>query len=754
MRRNLTYLYTGFGLSILASVWTIFHITFGSWILIPAWFFLVTIYSGSLLFSQFLDARSFSFSEWIIYVTGLGLLQFVVLGLILNTIGLNIHHPTLITNVVTLMFETLLAILSLLVVVRSHVPYLLPDTRLTNNLAKFIALLPFVFPVISVLGANRLNNGASGSLTIGLYVCMIVFAGLVILFKKFRNEYALSSSLWGISFAILLSVSMRSNHFIGYDINQEFQVFSATVKAGLWHPHLFQNTYNACLSITILPTMLKALMPISPEYIFKFVMQGIFSFAPIGVYVLAKYFMRDNKKATTYAFISALFFIVQYQFLNEFPALIRQQTATIFFALVFISATSSKLTKPLKSILILLFGLGMIVSHYSTAYICLGLLLLMLLFKPILSKASSYFNNSNVKHLKESSWNISPLLVTILFLLSFMWYGEILSSTGGIVQKIEGSITNFGHILSNDSRSPFVNATFGINSYSETPQLLNQASSARQSHSNYGNSVINKYEVSPVLPPTPQVNSKYQSFILGTVNRYIPALVKLVVVVGLLFIVIASIRNIRVLEEGALIMAAGVIFVLMVALPSLSQDYNIERLYQQLLVFISSSFVIGTIVLIKRARVKYVEGAVFTLLVAYFLCTSGVISQLTFGMSNINFDGLDLNYVHFYSTDGDIDSLRWLQIPYYQHPSIINIDQYSKLKTYTSTTLPAHNLVPGLFPSQITTSSYVYASHINLQDNIVFDSYNKHALSYAFPSEFLNSNKNTIYSNNDSIIYK
>jgi|GEM_PF-4155236 uncharacterized membrane protein len=748
MKKNLSYLYGSIGLCIFSSLWISLHISLGSWILIPIWFFLGIIFSGSLVFAQFLDARKFSFSEWLIYVSGFGLLTLIILGLTLNTIGLNIHHATLTTDVVMVALDILFIILSLSVIARKRILHLIPASEATTTVSKFVTFVPFLFPLVSVLGANRLNNGASASLSIGLYIFMIVFAGIIIASKKLHNEYVLSSSLWGISFAILLSVSMRSNHLIGYDINQEFQVFSATLKNGLWHPHLFQNTYNACLSITILPTVLKDLMPISPDYIFKFVMQGIFSFAPIGVYVLAKYFMENWEKKATYAFISALFFVVQYQFLNEFPALIREQVATIFFALIFISATNASLKKSTKSALILLFGVGMIVSHYSTAYICLGLLILVLLIKPIIQRLV------HLKSLRNSGWHISPLLVLILFLFSFLWYAELLSSTGGVIQKVESSVTNFGQIFSSDSRSPFVNTTFGLGGYSETPQTLKQASLSRQSSYSYTDSTKSDYQVSPALTPAPQINNGYQNLLLKTLNKYIPALIKLVVILGLASIIFASFKGARYAEEGALVIAAGIIFVLMVILPSLSQDYNIERLYQQLLIFISSSFVIGSLLIIKYSKLKYAEASVFLLLSAYFLCTSGVVSQIAFGISNINFDNFDLNYVHFYSLDGDIDSLKWLQSAYHQHPSIIDIDEYSKLKTYSNTVLPADNLVPGLLPTQIGKSAYVYASSTNLRYNIVFDSYNNQVLSYTFPGNFLNSNKNTIYSDGDSMIYR
>ena len=753
MKRGVFYLVGGLLLSLYASVFTLLHVTYASWLLVPVWFFLTIVFCGSLLLAQFSFIADFDVSEWVMYSVGLSVFQLIALGLILNTIGLATHHATLIMRTVVPAFNGLIILLTLLLILRKRISLLVPKKQLVNDwLAKLAIGIAISLPILGVFGAERLNNGASNKLSIITYLLVILLVGAIVFIRRLRSETIIIASLWSIGLMILLSYSMRSNHLIGYDINQEFEVFTTTLKNGLWHPRLFGDTYNACLSITILPTLLKSLMPISAELVFKLVMQALFAFVSIGVYTLAKYMLAGRKNVRIYAFMASLFFIIQYQFLNEFPALIRQQVATVFFALIFITAANPKISKKHKSLFMLIFGLGMVVSHYSTAYVCLALLILTVVIKHILTWFIKHTTTKS--HTQNLNWYISPIVVLVMLLFAFAWYSELLNSTGGIVQKMGTSITNIGQIFSSDSHSQLINQTFGGTTFVETPQIISQAALSRTSHDSYADSLSEKYSVSPAVTPQAHAKNGLQSIILKTTNTYVPGLIKIVVLVGAASMILDLFYKKRALEEAVLTISAGIAFTLLILLPLISKDYNIVRLYQQLLVFLSCTLIIGVAELTRLIRLKYVEVTTFILLILYYLCTSGIVSQLVFGTSNINFDNSDLNYVHFYAQDADIDSLHWLQNTYDRHPDLISIGRYSLLKTYSYTTLPNYSLVPGLLPSQIYRSSYVFASSINLDRNMVFDSYMGQPLVYTFPRAFLNSNKNVIYSNGQSYVYK
>ena len=59
-----------------------------------------------------------------------------------------------------------------------------------------------------------------------------------------------------------------------------------------------------------------------------------------------------------------------------------------------------------------------------------------------------------------------------------------------------------------------------------------------------------------------------------------------------------------------------------------------------------------------------------------------------------------------------------------------------------------------ILPSTIDTRSYVYLSQTNVERGKIYKRYNIDFLAYDTPIEFLNSNKNLIYNNGGSEVFK
>ena len=70
----------------------------------------------------------------------------------------------------------------------------------------------------------------------------------------------------------------------GHDIQQEYLVFQLTEFHGHWSMAYFNDPYNACLSITILPTELSRIIQVDSPYIFKLFFQMIFALCPVMAY--------------------------------------------------------------------------------------------------------------------------------------------------------------------------------------------------------------------------------------------------------------------------------------------------------------------------------------------------------------------------------------------------------------------------------------------------------------------------------------
>src|SRR5205807_8739226 len=123
--------------------------------------------------------------------------------------------------------------------------------------------------------------------------------------------------------------------------------------------------YSACLSITILPVFIHDLVWVSSPAVVRIVTQALFAFAPVVVFLILRRFVTDRA-----AFGGGLFFIAQSPFLGDFPFLIRQEIALLIFGVLILSLLA---TARHRLILCVLLAVGLILSHYSTTYVAIGI---------------------------------------------------------------------------------------------------------------------------------------------------------------------------------------------------------------------------------------------------------------------------------------------------------------------------------------------------------------------------------------------
>ena len=87
------------------------------------------------------------------------------------------------------------------------------------------------------------------------------------------------------------ALSLTSFNILGRDVHQEFYVFQLTLSNFHWNINDFYNPYNACLSISILPTIYYVLTNLNPEYIFKLLFALLGSILPLMVFTVAKKYL-------------------------------------------------------------------------------------------------------------------------------------------------------------------------------------------------------------------------------------------------------------------------------------------------------------------------------------------------------------------------------------------------------------------------------------------------------------------------------
>jgi len=139
---------------------------------------------------------------------------------------------------------------------------------------------------MAVLGAIRLNNAGGGGLTLFMLVVALTTLGLLVAWRGRLRPGVVPVVLFGVSLGLLLMTSMRGWYTTGHDIQTEYQVFELTKVLARWKTSTFPDAYNACISITILPTMIWQWTRVADPYVFKVLFQVLFALCPVLVYRL------------------------------------------------------------------------------------------------------------------------------------------------------------------------------------------------------------------------------------------------------------------------------------------------------------------------------------------------------------------------------------------------------------------------------------------------------------------------------------
>lgn len=679
------------------------------------------------------------------FIYGLLICVLFGIGLITNTIGLITDKPLLTSSLPLLLFDILLLFLIYNNRNLLDVPYQISNQL--KQLPKGTKFLPVLFPVFAILGTIQLNNNGGNSFALFTLIVIMLYQIYISFIRPSKDESFYAINIFFTSLALALSYSLRSNYVIGYDINQELSVFMHTFNNGVWNPQSIESAYNACISITILPTVIANYINIDPQYIYKLIMQITLSFIPLIVFSIAKIQSAKNN----IAYISSIYFIAQIQFISQFPALIRQQLAVMFFALLIFVILDKSLKRKTRSLLMLVFGIGMILSHYSTAYIGIALLIITILFAKLYNIVTN--RKSKTRNIEKVYVHIIPTAVILsLVIMSFLWYALISQNTGGLIQKFSKSISEISNITKASSRSEDVANIFSFNKSYDSQEDIEEIRNIKPVSSSYYGQEFSKYPIEIRSTTSLTVGGISGVTVYKIFNKFIPALMKIIAVIGILYTIILALKRLFPIESGLLIISGTILLISFVVLPTISQEYNIERLYQQFLIFMSVVFFYGIrfILFFMKKRAQYIIASV--LVIAYFSSSTFLINNIAFGFSEVSLSNSGSHYSRHYLNKNERFSMIWLE-----NNQIINSqiqsDKYGKLRleAYTKN---MNNITEASYPSQYSKNSYVLATYSNTRKKLVFATYKNKVLVLNFQEEFLTNNKNGVYSNSKSAIYR
>lgn len=713
--------------------------------------------------------------EWFCSCLGLSLVLLMLVGLVGNWLLplKGITHPLAELPVLTELNSVVGLFLTYLFIRNKPLPFDKIKVRF-SLLTILFCVVPLLFPVLSVLGAISLNDNHTNILTMSM---LGLIAGYVLILTFVRNkisEHVFIFTALMIGLSLLLMTSLRGWYITGHDMYLEYYVFQLTKLHDIWKMSNFQNPYTACISITILPTMIAAITHIPDMYIYKILYQIIFSFSLVVSYL----FLR--KSITPFLSFLGTFIIASLPtFMTDMPMLNRQEIALFFFALLLNTLFTKDLSTIRKWLLFSLFGLGLTLSHYSTTYVTLSLFLGTSLAYLAINTVKRHPSLHTIIHaidkkfgIEHNKTNINIVMSIVLLLVTICWNFSITHTSDGIIQtmtSIQDAITHkqFSKGKSDPASYSLINTKKPTQQNLLTMYIQTETAYTRKFNDDSAflkKAIYSQYPVtsnSQAIVPLTALGEKMNSFHINafklndTLKQIYAKIMQVLIILGLLVIFWYK-KYLHAIKKEQLLLTLVFFGFLIVqtVLPGSSIDYGILRLFQQGLILLVIPLLIGALSLLSifdkiHESIKiYLTSLIF---IFFFLFLSGFIPQITGGYyTPLNLANSGFYYEAYYTHTEELSSINWLA----QHRDKklpIQADWFTGKKIHTYGNFYS---IDGILPSTIRRNSYVYLSYSNIQTDKVMVYVNGAPIYYTFPIPLLDQNKNLIYNNGGTRIYR
>lgn len=648
-----------------------------------------------------------------------------------------------------------------------------------------LGLAPILFVPIAIAGAFRLNNGADGTLILCMLVAIAAYAAFAVYAAGTEDREVLPAILFSLALSLLFMNSLRGWHVTGHDIQREFSVFRLTKMDGIWSIARYRDAYNACMSITILPTIFSNLTAIADPYIYKALFQGLFATAvPVIFLSIRRY------ASAAVAFLSTFFFIAFPTFYQDMPFLNRQEIAFIFLASMIFVIFERPLPLSVRRTLFVILGIGMALSHYSTVYVFVAILIALAFARamiaaivPLLRRMRTPARHASavlrmISDIPREGYLITVPMITVLIAVTFVWSGIVTdtasTSLGAVVQA---TLSAIGKNAQEDARSSDVSASILSWQQSDPKALLQQYTYrivdpvifAAPADTYYPLTTYARYPI--VVAPDEYVPSTAAGRALSSLGidlskaNYLfrqgsAKLLQILIIIGFLSVLFTG-RFLRRTPDAEFYLLAGgnlLMLAAIVVLPVLSVQYGILRAFQQSLMFLGLFLVIGILVLASRWNERAGIAIAATLAILFFLSETGAITELVGGYNpQLYLNNSGLYYDLYYAHGSEIAGIDWLLAQ--THGSTDSIQATSPNNLYSNSLFDVAptaggSFIDDIFPPLVRKDSYVFLSYATVHADRATATYAGTLITYAYPIQFLDDNKDRIYDNGDVMIYR
>jgi len=656
-----------------------------------------------ILILHILRLNKTEFLKKMVLGTGVSIAFIIFVGL-----GLNSLHPLILKPLslmpVLISFNVILIILTFAAYIRNKDDFNLNDflNFKINLKGKLISILifPALFPFMAIFGTHMMNTMENNVILLSMLFLIPLYLISIVFSKDRVHKATYPFALWMISLSLLLMYGLTSNYIMGRDVHNEFHVFKLTLDNLHWNMMDYFNPYNACMSITILPTIYKVLSAVNEHYIFKLFFAVIGSTIPLTVYIVAKKYINEK-----YAFFAALLFVFQLFFLNSLGA-VRQVVATLFFFLAVMIFFSADVDRFSKKFLFLIFIFSLVVSHYTTAYVSFVFIVPILLIP---------FLKGLFKERKILLTNFDLILISFGFVV--LWY--ILFA---YVQFAAGT--------------QVVQTT--ITAATEDPGNVSAAAAFAASRGDYVLGIL--------------------GIRLTSVPNAISVIVHNMVLVTILTGIIGLLWKFRYYREKfeteflAGIALSIILLILFVLLPYISVAYDAARLFFQLLIFLAPVFIIGAITIAKLIKKpKWNVAIILILLISLFSCTT-YLQYHFYGMPySATFDADGIRRGESFIYQSELAGAEWLKdnrlddLVVYSDSRALFRFNIAGLRTNIDSSLFALN--------KTVDSGYIYLGNVNIDKNQIYMIYDRISILNLKDFKHLFTGKQRIYDSGGSQVW-
>lgn len=350
-----------------------------------------------------------------LYAVGLSIATLMFAGLFFNLfyIVIGVTNPISLWPLAT-GFSALTICLCFLCYVRDRdfrATCLIPTSELLSPTELGLCLLPF----LAVFGTYSLNRFGNNSLQIILLVLISIIPLIVIVKSTSRKVFPLI--VFVISLSLLLHTTLISATLWGIDINGELGLVSSILLHSIWDPSS-SGDINGMISITLVAPIYSVMLNMNAEWVLKLIYPLLFSLVPLALYQVY-----ERQTGARVAFLACFFFVSFFAFYTELPAVGRQEIAELFLVLLLLLLLDKNIKSNQRNVLLIVFGLSLIVSHYGTAYLFIIELIVAVLVLGARSLRS---------HKSQNDRKITLSYLLLYVIAAFAWY--VFASGGSIFQ--------------------------------------------------------------------------------------------------------------------------------------------------------------------------------------------------------------------------------------------------------------------------------------------------------------------------------